>query len=47
MNDIMKTVNSLENSSLLIKGATKTIKNEAKEEQAGFLGMLKSTLGAS
>ena len=31
MNDTMKTVKSLEESGLLIKGVTKTIKNEAKE----------------
>ena len=32
MNDTMKTVKSLEESGLLIKGVTKTIKNEAKEQ---------------
>ena len=31
MNDIMKTVKSLENSGLLIKDISATIKNEAKE----------------
>ena len=31
MNDIMKTVKSLENSGLLIKDISTTIKNEAKE----------------
>ena len=30
MNDIMKIVNSLEESELLIKGVSQTIKNEAK-----------------
>ena len=30
MNDIMKIVKSLEESGLLIKGVSKTIKNEAK-----------------
>ena len=31
MNDIMKIIKSLEESSLLIKGVSKTIKNEGKE----------------
>ena len=31
MNDIMKIVNTLEESGLLIKGVRETIKNEAKE----------------
>ena len=46
-NDIMKVVKSLEKSSLLIKGVSKTIKNEAKEQKGGFIGMLLGTLGAS
>ena len=37
MNDIMKIVNSLEESGLLIKGVNKTTKNEAKEQKGGFL----------
>ena len=32
---------------LLVKGVTETIKNEAKEQKAGFLGILLGTLGAS
>ena len=40
MNDIMKMVKSLEDSGLLIKGISETIKNEAKERKGGFLGML-------
>ena len=40
MNDIMKRVKSLEESGLLIKGVSKTIKNEAKEHKGRFLGML-------
>ena len=31
MNDIMKIVKSLEESGLLIKGVSQTIKNEARE----------------
>ena len=37
----------LENSSILLKGVTKTIENETKEQRAGFLSMLLGTLGAS
>ena len=47
INDIMKIVTSLEESGLLIKCVSETIKNEAKEQKRGFLGMLLGTLGAS
>ena len=47
MNDIMKTVQAIEDSNILLKGVTKTIKNEAKEQKGGFLSMLLDTLGAS
>ena len=47
MNDIMKIVQALEDSSILLKGVTKTIKNETKEQKGGFLSMLLGTLGAS
>ena len=47
MNDIMKIVQTLENSNILLKGVTKTIKNETKEQKQGFLSMLLGTLGAS
>ena len=47
MNDIMKTVKSLEESGLLIKGVCQRIKNEGKEQKGGFLGMLLGTLLAS
>ena len=46
-NYIIKIVKSLEESGLLIKGVSETIKNEAKEQKAGFLGMFLGTLGAS
>ena len=36
MNDIIKTIQALENSSILLKGVTKTIKNETKEQNEGF-----------
>ena len=47
MEDIMKIVKPLEASGLLIKGVSETIKNEAKEQKRGFIGMLLETLGAS
>ena len=47
MDDIMKVVQVLEDSNILLKGVTKTIKNETKEQKGGFLSMLLSTLGAS
>ena len=47
MNDIIKIVKSLEESGLLMKGASKAIKNEAEKEKRGFIRMLLHTLGAS
>ena len=47
MNGIMKIVKYLEESDLLIKSISETIKNDAKEQNRGFLGMLLSTLDAS
>ena len=47
MEDILRIVKSLEQSRLLIKGISETIKNEAKEPASGFLSMLLETLGAS
>ena len=39
MNDLMKIVQALEDSNILLKGITKTIGNEAKEQKGGFSGM--------
>ena len=36
MNDIMKIFKVLEDSNILLKGVTKTIKNETKEQRGGF-----------
>ena len=47
MNDLMKIIQALENSGVLLKGVTKTFKNETKEQKGGFLRMLLGTLGAS
>ena len=45
--NIMKIIQALEDSYILLKRVTKTIKNEAKEQKGGFLSMLLGTLGAS
>ena len=47
MYDIMKIVHALEDSTILLKGVTKTIKNETQEQKGGFLNMLLGNLGAS
>ena len=47
MNNITKTIKSLEESGLLIKQVSKTIKNKEKEQKVGFLRMLLATLSAS
>ena len=47
MKDIMKIIKALENSGILLKGVSKTIKNETEEQRGGFLSMLLGTLGAS
>ena len=43
----MKIVEALEDSNILLKGVTKTIENETKEQKGRFLSMLLGTLGAS
>ena len=47
INDIIKIIKALENSGILLKGVSKAIKNETKEQKGGFLSMLLGTLGAS
>ena len=47
MEDIIKIMKSLECSGLLLKGVTKTVQNEVKEQRGGFLSTLIGTLGAS
>ena len=46
MNDIIKIVQALEDSDILLKGVTKAIKNETKDKNGGFLNMLLGSLGA-
>ena len=40
----MKIIQALENYNILLKGVTKKIKNERKEQKGGFLSMLLGTL---
>ena len=47
MNDIIKIIEALENSGILLKGVTKTFENETKEQRGGFLSMVLGILGAS
>ena len=47
MNGRMKIVQALEDWNILIKGFTKTVKNETKERKGRFLSTLLGTLGAS
>ena len=47
MKGIMKIIEALENSGILLKGVSKTIENETKEQRGAFLSMLLGTLGAS
>ena len=43
----MKIIQALEGFNVLLKGVTKTIKDETKMQKGGFLSMLLGTLGAS
>ena len=45
--DIMKILKSLEDSDILIKGVTKTIENETKEQRGRFLGLCLGALVTS
>ena len=47
MSDIMRIVRSLEESGLLSKGVSETIKEKGKEQKDGFLGNLLETLGTN
>ena len=47
MEEMMKTVKYLEESGLLLKRISETIKNEGKEQKGGFLPILLGTLAAS
>ena len=45
--DLIKIINSLEDSGLLLKEVTETDQNEIKEQKGGFFSMFLGTLGAS
>ena len=47
INDIIKIIQPLEDQDILLKGVTKTIKNDINNQNGGALGMLLGTLGAS
>ena len=47
ISEILKINQALEDSNILLKGVTKTIKNLTKELKEGFFSMLLGTLGAS
>ena len=47
MEDIIQIVKYLGDSGLLLKGVSKTIQNEAKEQKGGSFSMFLGTLGAS
>ena len=47
MKDVIKIVESLEDSGLSLKGVTETVQNEVKEQKGRFLSMLLGTLLAS
>ena len=46
MKDIMKIIEALKNSGILLKWVSKTIENETKKQRGGFLSMLLGTLEA-
>ena len=47
IDDLIKVVTALEEHDILLKGTSKTIKNETKKQEGGILSMLLGTLGAS
>ena len=47
MNYIIKIVQALEDSNILFKGVTETVKNETKEQKEGLLSMLLGALGVN
>ena len=47
LNDLIKISTALEEHDILLKGTTKTVENNTKKQEGGFLSMLLRTLGAS
>ena len=46
MKDIIKIVESVKDSGVLLNGVTETVQNEVKEQKGGSLSILLGTLGA-
>ena len=44
MNDIIKTIKSFEDSSVLINGITDTVKHEIKKQEDGCIGALAASI---
>ena len=47
MNDVIKIVQALEDSNILLKVVAETVKNETKEQKEGLSSLSLCTLGAS
>ena len=47
LNDIMQIIQALEDSSILLKGVTRSVATQTKEQKGEFLSMLLGTLGTS
>ena len=47
MSEIMKIIEALEKSGILLDDVSKTIENDVKVQKGGFLSMLLGTIGAS
>ena len=47
MNNIIKIVDSLEKSDLLLDGSTETVKHEIKKQEGGFLRTMMTLMAAS
>ena len=47
MKDIIRIIKLLEDSGILIDGATESVKDEIKKQEGGFLGALLPPLAAS
>ena len=47
LNDIMKIIKALEDSDILLKGISKTIKSDIKKQNGNGLGMILGSLSAS
>ena len=47
MNDIIKTIKSLEDPDVLTDGVTETVKHEIKKQEGGFLAALLAPLACS